>query len=111
VSEVLGCRTHGRSLAEGCRRIREALGLFIDEHAAAKVELVDDVRLPAGTGDVVREVAAARAQLDVVQAQAMMATAAAAKALTRKAGLSVRDAAEMLGISYQGVQQLAGARR
>lgn len=111
VPEVPGCLTQGRSLAEGRRRIREALALFVDEAAAARAELVDDIRLPARTSAVVRKVASARGQLDKVQAEAMKATAAAATLLTRKFGLSVRDAAELLGVSYQRIQQLAGARR
>ena len=111
VPEVQGCLTQGRSLAEGRRRIREALALFVDEAAAARAVLVDDIRLPARTSAVVRKVASARGQLDRVQAEAMKATAAAATLLTRKFGLSVRDAAELLGVSYQRIQQLAGARR
>ncbi len=111
VPEVQGCLTQGRSLAEGRRRIREALALFIDEAAAARAELVDDIRLPARTSAVVRKVASSRAQLDQVQAKAMKATASAASVLTRKLGMSVRDAAELLGVSHQRIQQLAGARR
>ncbi len=111
VPEVQGCLTQGRSLAEGRRRIREALALFVDEAAAARAELVDDIRLPARTSAVVRKAASARGQLDRVQAEAMKATATAATLLTRKFGLSVRDAAELLGVSYQRIQQLAGARR
>ena len=111
VPEVQGCLTQGRSLAEGRRRIREALALFVDEAAAARAVLVDDIRLPARTSAVVRKVASARGQLDKVQAEAMKATASAATLLTRKLGLSVRDAAELLGVSYQRIQQLAGARR
>jgi transposase len=42
--------------------------------------------------------------------KAQDATRAVVNQLTRRAGLSVRDAAEMLGISYQRVQQLAGGR-
>ena len=41
----------------------------------------------------------------------MKTTAAAASVLTRKLGMSVRDAAELLGVSHQRIQQLAGARR
>jgi transposase len=42
------------------------------------------------------------------RAKAQEATRTAVSELTRRAGLSVRDAAEMLGISFQRVQQLAG---
>jgi predicted RNase H-like HicB family nuclease len=109
VPEIRGCLTQGRSLAEGRRRIREALALFIDEKLAATVDLVDDVRLPGSTGAVVKQAAAVRAQLDELQAEAIKATSAAAKLLVRKSGLSVRDAGDLLGVSYQRIQQLAGA--
>jgi predicted RNase H-like HicB family nuclease len=111
VPEIPGCLTQGRSLAEGRRRIREALALFIDEKLAATVDLVDDVRLPRSTGAVVKQAATVRAQLDELQAEAIKATSAAAKLLVRKSGLSVRDAADLLGVSYQRIQQLAGASK
>lgn len=106
VPEVPGCRTQGRSLAESRKRIREALALFVEDTVAKRAELLDDIRLPPGTTAVVRQAASARAQLDAVQAKAIKATAVAARALTRKLGLSVRDAADMLGVSHQRVQQL-----
>jgi predicted RNase H-like HicB family nuclease len=111
VPEIPGCLTQGRSLAEGRRRIREALALFIDEKLAATVDLVDDVRLPRSTGAVVKQAATVRAQLDELQAEAIKATSAAAKLLVRKSGLSVRDAADLLGVSHQRIQQLAGASK
>jgi predicted RNase H-like HicB family nuclease len=111
VPEIPGCLTQGRSLAEGRRRIREALALFIDEKLAATVDLVDDVRLPKSTGAVVKQAATVRAQLDELQAEAIKATSAAAKLLVRKSGLSVRDAADLLGVSHQRIQQLAGASK
>jgi predicted RNase H-like HicB family nuclease len=111
VPEIPGCLTQGRSLAEGRRRIREALALFIDEKLAATVDLVDDVRLPRSTGAVVKQAASVRAQLDELQAEAIKATSAAAKLLVRKSGLSVRDAADLLGVSHQRIQQLAGASK
>ena len=111
VPEIPGCLTQGRSLAEGRRRIREALALFIDEKLAATVDLVDDVRLPRSTGAVVKRAATVRAQLDELQAEAIKATSAAAKLLVRKSGLSVRDAADLLGVSHQRIQQLAGASK
>jgi predicted RNase H-like HicB family nuclease len=76
---VPGCLIQGRSLAEGRRRIREALPLFIDEKLAETVELVDDVRLPRNTDAVVKQAATVRAQLDELQVEAIKATSAAAK--------------------------------
>jgi predicted RNase H-like HicB family nuclease len=42
VREVLGVRTQGRSIAQTRERVREALGLFVDD--AATAELVEEVR-------------------------------------------------------------------
>jgi predicted RNase H-like HicB family nuclease len=44
VPRVRGCHTHGRSLDEARKRIREALGLFVTN--ADTATLVDDIRLP-----------------------------------------------------------------
>ena len=45
VPSVKGCHTYGRSIRQARDRIREALALFVRD--AARVRLVDDVRLPA----------------------------------------------------------------
>lgn len=108
IPEVQGCRTQGRSIAEGRKRIREALASFIDEAAADRAKLVDDIRLPAAVKRKLREVTASRLRAERSKEKAQDVTRVAASQLTRRAGLSVRDAAEMLGISHQRVQQLAG---
>jgi transposase len=56
-------------------------------------------------------VAAVREKAERLRAKAQDATRAAVGELTRRAGLSVRDAAEMLGLSFQRVQQLAGEKQ
>jgi predicted RNase H-like HicB family nuclease len=111
VPAVQGCLTQGRTIAQCRRRIREALALFVDDAVARKATLVDDVRLGGGITRVVRRVAAARREADAVQARVQRDTRAAVKELTGRLGLSVRDAAEVLGISYQRVQQLAQGGR
>ena len=108
VPEIQGCLTQGRSIAEGRRRIREAMALFIDEAEAEQAVLVDDVRLPPAVRRQIRRVASVRERAEKLRAKAQEATRAAVSQLTGQAGLSVRDAAEMLGISFQRVQQLAG---
>ena len=44
IREVRGCHSQGRTIDEARRRVREALGLFIEDDAES-AELVDD--LPA----------------------------------------------------------------
>jgi predicted RNase H-like HicB family nuclease len=111
VKGVAGVNSDGRSVADARRRVREALSLAIGDAAAERAEFVDDIKLPADVRRVVKQATAARARLDDVQSKAVAATAAAASVLTRKFGLSVRDAAEMLGVSHQRIQQLSGAKR
>ena len=107
IPAVQGCLTQGQTIAQCRRRIREALALFVDGSVARRATLVDDVRLGGGVTRVVRRVAAARRKADAVQAKVQQDTRDAVKELTGRLGLSVRDAAEVLGISYQRVQQLA----
>jgi predicted RNase H-like HicB family nuclease len=108
IPQVQGCRTQGRSIAEGRRRIREALALFIPESEAECATLLDDVRLSPAMRRTIRRVAETRRMADRSRERAQEATRDAVEQLTRHAGLSVRDAAEMLGLSHQRVQQLSG---
>ncbi len=106
---VPGVNSDGRTVADARRRVREALSLAIGDEAAERAELVDDVRLPANVKRAVRRAVATRARAEKLQAAAQSATRALVKDLTRRYGLSVRDAADLLGVSHQRVQQLKGA--
>lgn len=103
---VPGVNSDGRTIASARRRVREALALAIGEAAAARARFVDDVRLPAAVTKAVKSAAATRARAEELQAEAQQVTASLAKELTRQYGLSVRDAAELLGVSHQRIQQL-----
>jgi predicted RNase H-like HicB family nuclease len=100
VPRVKGCHTYGRSLSEARTRVREALGLFVKN--AGHARLTDEVRLPS---DMRRLVATFRAARDRAEHERKQADAAARRLAQR---LSRRDAAELLAISHQRVQQLAG---
>ena len=97
--KVKTCQTYGRSLSDARSRIREALGLFVDD--ADNAELVDDVRLPADMRRLVDSYRVARGR---AERQRKQADAVARRLAAR---LSRRDAAELLKISHQRVQQLA----
>jgi predicted RNase H-like HicB family nuclease len=105
VKEVQGCRSDGRTLRQARERIREALELF--DVDPAKVELVDEVKLPAPIRRSVDRARAARASAERATTTAAESMAKTVRVLTREAGLSVRDAAELLGLSFQRVHQLA----
>jgi predicted RNase H-like HicB family nuclease len=108
VKESPAAITQGRTIAEARRRIREALALALDDDAKAeKAKLIDDVKLPADVRRALVRAQVARKRLEADAAVAQASTTAAIAKLVKELGLSVRDAGELLGISYQRVQQLA----
>src|SRR2546425_12690473 len=62
VPSIPGCHTYGRTLEAARRRIREALGLWIDHPERARLDF--DVRLPGRVIAAVRPVETARARAD-----------------------------------------------
>jgi predicted RNase H-like HicB family nuclease len=105
VPEVQGCRSDGRTINEARRRVRQALALFVDN--AESAEIVDDIRLPAPAKRSLKQVEATRRKASQAQSAAKDTATKAVRLLTKDLGLSVRDAGELLGLSYQRVQQLA----
>ncbi len=90
------------------RRLDQLRGRLVEALAAADVrdaEVKLDIKLPKPTLEKVRSAAAARRKAEVASGAAAGAMKEAAKVLTRS-GLSVRDAAELLGLSFQRVHQL-----
>nr|MDQ3573455.1 type II toxin-antitoxin system HicB family antitoxin [Actinomycetota bacterium] len=100
-----GCHTYGRSLRQAQSRIREALGLWLDTDPAG---LAIRHELPAKLTAVADRVSRARSDAERAGTKAQQQTAQAVKTLTGM-GLSRRDAAELLGLSHQRVQQLLEA--
>lgn len=111
IPDLKGVLTDGRTLEEARRKIREALAsasdLGWDEKRAAAVELIDDVRLP-------REVAAMM-DARIKGLRALEDAAKKVEDLTRqlvrqlsKDGRSLRDIADLLGLSHARVHQILG---
>jgi predicted RNase H-like HicB family nuclease len=103
---VKGVHSDGRTIGEARRRVREALSLAIGDDAAEAAEFKDDIHLPDEARRTLKAATAARRLADKQVASAQESTTRAVAALKRK-GLSVRDIGELLGLSYQRVQQLA----
>jgi predicted RNase H-like HicB family nuclease len=108
VRGVRGCRTQGRSIAEARRRIREALSLFVEE--VTNAGFVDDVRLPRAALRALKNARDAKGRARSETAKATAAAALAVRVLTKQLRLSVRDVADLVGLSHQRVHQLVHAR-
>lgn len=106
--EGLPVHTWGRSLARVKRHALEALSVHLDEDPAeTEVHLVfRRPELPSAVLDAIEDAETTRSDADTAAARAAEARAAAARALVQEAHLSLRDAAEVLGVSHQRVQQL-----
>jgi predicted RNase H-like HicB family nuclease len=68
IASVQGCHTQGRTMKRPRRRIREALGLFVDN--ATKATLKDDVQMPKAVAEVVKRYRTARERADREQQHA-----------------------------------------
>lgn len=108
VRGVRGCHTYGRTLDQVRRRIREVLSLWVED--ADTAELAEEIRLPAAARQAIRRSSAARKHAERGRKNAQTTTATAANLLVERLGLGVRDAGELLGLSYQRVQQLVSER-
>jgi predicted RNase H-like HicB family nuclease len=100
-AEVPGMVTQARRLDQVADRAREAIGVALDMPAR---EVVVEIQTPHQT-TAVKHYRAARARAEEAQHAAGVAARRAARELI-DAGLSVRDAGAVLGVSYQRVQQL-----
>jgi predicted RNase H-like HicB family nuclease len=108
VSEVPGCHTWGETLRQARSNVRDALSLWVDD--ADTAELVDSVELPGAIAAMVERSKAARARLRHEQQEASRSTEEAAHVLVDELGMGLRDAGDLLGLSFQRVQQVVHAR-
>ncbi len=102
IKGIEACHTYGRTLRQAEARIREAVAAWLDREPD---ELVITPEWPAELVRVAGEVSQARESAASASHDAAAKTARAVKRLERM-GLSRRDAADVLGISHQRVQQL-----
>lgn len=96
--------TWGKTIDQALTRMREAAALWYQTDEAL-IELVPRPVLPKATGRTVEQARKAREQARQADRLAIEQTRKAAVALTSR-GISMRDAAAILGISHQRVHQL-----
>lgn len=104
VRRIRGCHTQGRTLEEARRRIRGALAPFIDD--AQSVDLRDEIELPRDVQRTPRKVAEYRRGVEKLQKQSAGELEKAIKQLTERLNLSIRDQADLLGLSHQRIHQI-----
>ena len=107
VPDVPSAHTFGRTLSHAREMAREVIALVLDVEPDA-FGIRDEVLLGAPADRLIREAREARARAEVATAEAQAATLAA---IDRLDDLTVRDAAEVLGVSFQRVHQLRAAAR
>ena len=104
VPQVPGAHTQGRSIEQATHRIREALGLWVDD--ADDAELIPNVHLPAALRRRVDRALGSRRRAERMDQEAARATLDAIKDLTDRHAMSVRDVAALLELSPARVGQL-----
>jgi predicted RNase H-like HicB family nuclease len=102
IKDLEGCQTYGRTIRQAAARIREALAAWLNKNPE---ELVITSELPRDVALLASKVSQARDDAERAGSKAQEATIEAARRLAEM-GVSRRDAADLLGISHQRVQQL-----
>lgn len=102
--DVPGFHTYGRSLRQARNRAREALSLWVEDADDAGLEF--QYHLPKQWREATRGFRQARTRAVNAEREAQALATDVANYLTAVCGLSLRDTAELLGLSHQRVQQL-----
>jgi predicted RNase H-like HicB family nuclease/predicted HTH domain antitoxin len=108
VPSVAGCHTQARTLAQARERLKEALAVSVEGDLP---ELIEEVRLPKDALLVLGDFKLSREAADRALERAAALTQRAAVILTHDVRVSLRDAAELLGLSHQRVAQILEQRR
>ena len=96
--------TFARTLAKAEEHIRDASALWFEKDDVPLKHVYRD--LPLETSEIVWTAREARSQMASAEERALEATREGAHRLMDGAGLSLRDAAHLLGISHQRLHQI-----
>jgi predicted RNase H-like HicB family nuclease len=99
--------TWGKTVEQALARMREAAALWFQTEED-QIDLIPHPVLPKAAGRTIEQAHQAREQARNADRLAIEQTKKAAAALTAR-GISMRDAAAILGISHQRVHQLLSA--
>lgn len=118
IRAVEGCHTYGRSLPEARERIREALACSLDDlpeedavRVAKEAKLVEIVRLPGVTRRKLDRFRGLEANLRNLERQYIAARSDAVRNLIKDAGVSYRDAGDLMGVSPEAIRQWLQSER
>jgi len=87
----------------------DAISLW-EEREKDSFEVSVDPHLSPGVDETTNKALEAREEADRAQEEAATATREAVRALIEDQGLTLRDVAQLLGVSYQRVAQLAPSK-
>jgi predicted RNase H-like HicB family nuclease len=107
-SEPIGIYTHGRTLTKAEGNAREALAAWFNVEDEQSFELLPRINLEPALISKAVEAKAKREKLRFAEAEVAQLTAEVVTELALQ-GLSQRDIAYIVGISFQRVQQLLAA--
>jgi predicted RNase H-like HicB family nuclease len=102
--EIRGAHTYGRSLSELRRRIPEVLSLW--DRDPARVDIVEIMDLPANLKQAISATTRQRRELEELSVAAQRQMELTIRRLQIQLDLSVRDTAELVGISPQYAHKL-----
>lgn len=113
IEEIPEVLTYGRTMGKAQEYVIDALALWLNVPVARVASSVEfrAVVLPANVQRQVQDAIATRELANAAASKATECLASAAVALVHDARLSLRDAARVLGVSHQRVQQLVASRR
>jgi predicted RNase H-like HicB family nuclease len=113
LEEIPEVHTYGRTLGKAREYLVDALALWLDTDPDSVKDRIE-FRTPDLPRQVLETVETALAEREIAEVVSRVVAdlmSAASVALVEDAHLSMRDAAEILGLSHQRVQQLVAAAR